>query len=131
MNMHPTSISDFRVRIFNVLSDRESLKFGIEAEISHLAASYACEDLTELTKAKIETEKGITKHASADIIRECGAAEKIRYLPIDSSIAQEFVEQGPNLDWGKLTKLAPYAAFVGKEGQPRGAKKDIAKSSYR
>ena len=114
---------------FNVLSDREYLKFKINSECEALSDGLACTGEEEIIKTRINEEKQLTQNAAADLIRELAAANKIRYLPIDSTVAQEWLEKGPSLDWGKLTKLAPYAAFVGKEGNQEALKEDIAKSA--
>ena len=115
---------------FNVLTDRKLIEHRITTEMAEIWERTTCSDAKKKTiKKRIETEKKLVKRAAADLIRELGAAKKIRYLPLDASIVQQWMELGPALDWGKLTKLAPYAAFVGKEGNQEALKKDIEKAA--
>jgi hypothetical protein len=116
---------------YNVLSDRESLKYKLKQELYAKIAEETCDAKVDekQIKARIEEERMINTNAAANLIKEISCASKIRYLPLDASIVQEFMEVGPKLDWGKTIKLAPYAAFVGKEGNQEALKKDIEKSA--
>jgi hypothetical protein len=116
---------------YNVLTDRESIKYKLKRELyAKIAAETGNSKLdAKHLKERIEEERKINTAAAANLITEAACASKIRYLPLDGSIVQEFMEVGPNLDWGKLIKLAPYAAFVGKEGNQEALKKDIAKAA--
>ena len=116
---------------YNVLSDRESIKYKLKQELYARIAKDNCDAKVDQKqiKKRIEEERKINTAAAANLITEAACASKIRYLPLDATIVQEFMEVGPNLDWGKLTKLAPYAAFVGKEGNQEALKKDIAKAA--
>ena len=116
---------------YNVLSDNESIDYKLRQEVLAMIAEDNCDaevDKKNL-KTRIDIERGINTTAAANLIKEIACASKIRYLPLDAQIVQEFMHEGPKLDWGKTTKLAPYAAFVGKEGNQEALKKDIAKAA--
>jgi hypothetical protein len=116
---------------YNVLSDRESLKYKLKQELHAKIAEETCDAKVDekQIKARIEEERMINTTAAANLIKEISCASKIRYLPLDAQIVQDFMDLGPKLDWGKTIKLAPYAAFVGKEGNQEALKKDIAKAA--
>tara|TARA_Y100000592_G_scaffold75678_1_gene118278 strand:+ start:20341 stop:23568 length:3228 start_codon:yes stop_codon:yes gene_type:complete len=116
---------------YNILSDRNSLKFNLEKEIREEMLQRTCdtEKNAQYMQKEISKFSAIRKEAASNLIKELGVNSKIRYLPMDSAIVEEFMQTGPNLDWGKLIKLAPFAAFVGKEGNQEALKKDIAKEA--